>query len=112
MKKILFVDDSRDTADALRDIASELGHVGAVAYNGASAVDAAASETFDVIFLDLMLPDADGVTVCLEIRKGRSKSARIVALTGSNELIDKSQQCIDEWVLKPLYMDQLERLLS
>ncbi|MFM0140077.1 response regulator transcription factor [Caballeronia grimmiae] len=112
MKKILFVDDSRDTADALRDSASELGHVGAVAYSGASAVNSAASETFDVIFLDLMLPDADGLDVCSEIRKGRSKSARIVALTGSNELIDRTQQCIDVWVLKPADMDELERLLS
>jgi len=111
MKKILFVDDSRDTANALRDIACGLGRFSAVAYTGASAVDAAASEAFDVIFLDLMLPDADGLDVCLDIRRGGSKSARIVALTGSNELIDKSQPCVDEWVLKPLHMDQLERLL-
>ncbi|MEZ2354821.1 response regulator transcription factor [Caballeronia sp. RCC_10] len=112
MTKVLFVDDSRDTADALRDIASELGHISAVAYNGSSAVSTAASETFDVIFLDLMLPDGDGIDVCSEIRKGRSKSARIVALTGSNELIDRSQQCIDVWVLKPADMDEVERLLS
>ncbi|SAL88489.1 two component LuxR family transcriptional regulator [Caballeronia arvi] len=112
MKKILFVDDFKDTADALRDIATALGHEGVVAYDGASALCAAAAEAFDIIFLDSMLPDANGIDVCLEIRRGPSKSARIIALTGSNELVDKERHCIDDWVLKPLYMDELERLLS
>ncbi|WP_061136531.1 response regulator transcription factor [Caballeronia fortuita] len=111
MKKILFVDDSKDTADALCAFGSALGRTCAVAYNGESAVSQAAEDTYDIVFLDLMLPDTDGIAVCLEIRKGRSQSARIIALTGSNELIDKERRCIDAWLLEPPRMDELEQLL-
>ncbi|WP_250532418.1 response regulator [Caballeronia sp. ATUFL_F1_KS39] len=112
MKRILIVDDSRDTADMLGEIAVVLGHNSTVVYDGASAVSAAAAEAFDLIFLDLWLPDTDGQKVCIEIRKGRSGSAHIVALTGSNELIRSGCEGFDEWILKPLLMDDVERLLA
>jgi len=75
-------------------------------------VSAAAAETFDLIFSDPWLPDTDGHNVCNELRKGRSESARSVALTGSDELTRSGCQVFDEWILKPLLMDDVVRLLG
>lgn len=111
-RKILIVDDSRDTADVLSEIASVLGHQSVAAYDGASALSAASAETFDLVFLDLWLPDADGIDVCKQMRNGPSGSAYIVALTGSSELIGSGCHVFDEWMLKPLLMSEVERLLA
>ncbi|WP_175939159.1 response regulator [Caballeronia sp. BCC1704] len=112
MSSVLFVDDLEDTADSLAEIASALGHQSAVAYSGASALEIATLDVFDVIFLDLTLPDGDGRDVCLQLRRGRCAGARIIALTGLADLADADMECFDGLLPKPCRIDDLERLLA
>ncbi|CAL8473617.1 response regulator transcription factor [Caballeronia sp. S22] len=112
MSNVLFVDDFKEAADALADIASALGHRSAVAYNGASALALAGGNCFDVILLDLTLPDADGHDVCLQLREGQHSGARIIALTGHAELVGEVMQCFDGCALKPVDIDHLQELLA
>ncbi|VXC65331.1 Two component LuxR family transcriptional regulator [Burkholderia sp. 8Y] len=112
MSSVLFVDDLEDTADSLADIASALGHRSAVAYSGASALAITTQDVFDVIFLDLTLPDSDGRDVCLRLRQGCCAGARIIALTGHSELTNADTECFDGLLAKPCCIDDLERLLA
>ncbi|MBC8640822.1 response regulator [Caballeronia sp. EK] len=112
MCTVLFVDDFKDAADALAALAFALGHESDVAYNGASALTIAAEKKFDIIFVDLTLPDVDGRDVCLGVRKGRSAAARIIALAGHTEQTEGELDGFDDCLLKPLKTDDLERLLS
>lgn len=112
MSNVLFVDDFQEAADALADVASALGHQSSVAYNGASALALADSNQFDVILLDLTLPDGDGRDLCLQMREGRNSEARIIALTGHAELRGEVMQCFDGCALKPINIDELAELLA
>jgi CheY-like chemotaxis protein len=112
MTIVLFVDDFVETADSLAELASALGHQSTVAYSGETAISAANQRRFDVVFMDVTLPDMDGRDVCDAIREGLSSSARIFALTGHSELAEDEMRCFDGVLLKPLAIDDLERLLA
>ncbi|SAK97562.1 PAS/PAC sensor hybrid histidine kinase [Caballeronia pedi] len=113
MTTVLFVDDHQDAADSLSAIATALGHHSAVAYDGASAVRLAAETAFDLIFLDVSLPDEDGRDTCERIRVGASQNATVIALTGYAEIRGTQEmQKFDDCFIKPLDIDELESLLN
>ncbi|KDR28421.1 MULTISPECIES: response regulator transcription factor [Caballeronia] len=113
MGKVLFVDDHIDTADMLANIALELGHSVSVAYDGATASWMASQQIFDLVFLDISLPDVDGRDVCSQIRCGLSRHARIVAITGRAEIRTSGELSgFDDWLIKPISMHQIEHLLT
>lgn len=113
MGRVLFVDDHKDTADMLANIAVEMGHCASVAYDGITAIRVTSHEAFDLVFLDVSLPDADGREVCSQIRRGPSRHSRIVAVTGHAELRANAEMCgFDACILKPVTMQQLEDVLT
>ena len=111
---VLFVDDHAACADMLADIAEGLGHRVCVAHDGISALQRCSEEIFDLILMDISLPDADGRNVCGELRSsGRAQRTRIVALTGHADL--KGSTCMSEFdgcIVKPIAMQTLEALLT
>lgn len=111
---VLIVDDDLASADALADLAVELGHEASVAYDGRDAVVLARSTTFDLILLDIQLGDADGRDVCADIRReGFSRHSQILAMTGHVGLEQRvSLGDFNGYVLKPLEFDRLEELLT
>ncbi|SPB18201.1 histidine kinase [Caballeronia novacaledonica] len=113
MTRVLFVDDHRETADSFSDIALALGHHPSVAYDGATALKLTSDEVFEVIFLDVTLPDADGRDVCCQIRSGASGTARLVAVTGYDDLRGTvGMEVFDDCLLKPITIDELQRQLA
>ena len=111
---VLFVDDHVACADVFADIAEGLGHRACVAHDRVSALRRCSEETFDLILMDISLPDGDGRDVCCELRNNeRAQKTRIVALTGHAEL--KGSSCMsdfDDCIVKPITMKALESLLS
>ncbi|TCF96881.1 hypothetical protein BZM26_34950 [Paraburkholderia strydomiana] len=112
MAKVLFVDDHRDTADSLSDLANAFGHQASVAYDGATALRLTSEESYDIIFLDVSLRDADGRDICAQIRSGARISPRIIGLTGYTDIVELSEHAFDDCALKPLGIDDLQRLLD
>ncbi|WP_162070251.1 response regulator [Burkholderia sp. THE68] len=113
MTKVLFVDDHRETADSFFDIALALGHRPAVAYDGATALKLTSDEVFDLVFLDVTLPDADGRDVGGQIRNGTSGAARLVAVTGHDDVRGSVRmEMFDDCLLKPITIDELQRQLA
>ena len=111
---VLFVDDHVACANVCADIAEGLGHHACVAHDGASAMRRCSEETFDLILMDISLPDGDGRDVCWELRNNeRARKTRIVALTGNADL--KGSSCMsnfDGCIVKPIAMQALEALLK
>jgi DNA-binding response OmpR family regulator len=107
--RVLVVDDSPSTRDTLtRGLAEELFHVDAVA-NGAAAESLAEQSAFDVIVLDVMLPDHDGFTVCRRLR-ARGIQTPILLLTGRHALDDKVRGLdsgADDYLAKPYELREL-----
>ena len=112
--KVLFVDDHVACADMFADIAEGLGHRACVAHDAVSALQRCSEETFDLILMDISLPDGDGRDVCCELRRSaHAQKPRTVALTGHADL--KGSSCMsdfDECIVKPIAMQTLEALLK
>src|SRR5260370_39495878 len=86
-----------------------LGHRACVAHDAVSARQRCSEENFDLILMDISLPDGDGRDVCCELRRGaQAQNTRIVALTGHADL--KGSSCMshfDGGIVEPIAMQQL-----
>jgi two-component system OmpR family response regulator len=111
--KVLFVDDQRDLADMMADLASGFGHETDCAYDGATALERTSREAYDFVILDISLPDLNGEELGRLIRKGRSSKARLIALTGHRDLSKRSDPSVfDSRFLKPITVSQLRGILD
>ncbi len=89
-KKILIIEDDKDIVDLLKHYLTKEGYVTKDAGDGISGLKKAKAESFDLIVLDIMLPEMDGLEVCKELR-GNSKTSTIpvIMLTAKSEETDK-----------------------
>ena len=102
MYKILVVDDEVRIRSIIRKYAEFEGHKVTEAGDGMEAVRIARTEQFDIIILDIMMPELDGFSACREIRK--SKKTPIIMLYARGEEYDKIngfELGIDDYVVKP-----------
>ncbi|SFC08996.1 ATP-binding protein [Tropicimonas isoalkanivorans] len=70
--RILVIDDERDVADLNGEILERIGYNVTVAYSGADAIDAIATQDFDCILSDLSMPDIDGRRLFEHIRRNKA----------------------------------------
>lgn len=108
MAKILLVDDEPILTKALRVSLEREGYDVAVAYDGATALEAFAQVSYDLIILDVMLPKMDGFTVCQRIRQ--ESTVPIIMLTAKSEDIDRIlglEIGADDYLTKPFNTREL-----
>jgi signal transduction histidine kinase/ActR/RegA family two-component response regulator len=115
-RKILVVDDNRDSAHTLALLLKRTGNQTRTAHDGAEAVEAAAEYGPDVILLDIGLPKMNGYEACRAIRElPGGKEIAIVALTGWGQEEDrrKSDEAgFDGHLVKPVALADLMKLLA
>jgi DNA-binding response OmpR family regulator len=104
-RKILIVDDEAILAETLAYNLEQAGYEVTTAADGASALEIVQREVLDLIILDLMLPEIDGLEVCRQVRSKRNTAAiPIIMLTAKNEEIDKVvglEVGADDYMTKP-----------
>src|SRR6185312_7537245 len=88
---VLLVEDEENLQDALRLNFEMEGYEVTSVYDGAEALKAVHSEYFDVIVLDVMLPEIDGISVCENIRLFNSEIP-ILILSEKNKLISSKEK--------------------
>jgi CheY-like chemotaxis protein len=115
--KILVADDDALGRRLMHLILTKEGHRVELAANGLEALEAVKRNQFDIVFMDLHMPDMDGMEASRQIRaweKGGSHTF-IVALTASylpeigESLFDAG---MDNYISKPLDVAQVQRLLK
>jgi DNA-binding response OmpR family regulator len=107
--RILIAEDDAHTRAALREILEAEGYDCIPAANGAEALERYRAERPDFVFLDIMMPDTDGYTVCREIRK-EDADIPIVFLSAKSEEIDKVlglELGADDYVVKPFGIKEI-----
>jgi DNA-binding response OmpR family regulator len=103
MSRILIVEDEAGIAFALENDLETEGYEVLVVADGVEAVKRARSEPFDLILLDVMLPNKDGFEVCRELRRGglRTPIILLTAKTQEAEKILGLDLGADDYVTKP-----------
>ena len=107
--KILVVDDERLLVKGIKFNLENEGYQVECAYDGAAAVELARSGNFDLIILDLMMPEIDGLEACMRIRE--FSTVPIIMLTARSEDADKLMgfACgADDYVTKPFNILELK----
>jgi len=106
---IAVIEDERRLATLLRRVLTEERHVVDVAYDGPSGLDLAASGTYDLIVLDLMLPGMDGIEICRRLRAARIETP-VLMLTARGAVEDRVAGLnvgADDYLIKPFAMEEL-----
>jgi CheY-like chemotaxis protein len=114
---ILVVDDDALGRRLMHLILTKEGHRVDVASNGLEALEAVKHHRFDIVFMDLHMPDMDGMEASRQIRawEGAGAHTFIVALTASylpeiGEALFEAG--MDNYISKPLDVTQVQRLLK
>ncbi len=115
---ILLAEDNLINRTVAAALLSKRGHTLVHAVNGKEAVAAAAREPFDLIFMDVQMPEMDGFEATAHIRQAELACGRhtpIVAMT-AHAMVGDRERCIDagmdDYVSKPLETDVLNALLE
>ena len=107
--KLLIVDDEQKIRELIGKYATFEGYTFAEADNGMMAVDMVRNQAFDLIIMDIMMPELDGFSASREIRKS-NPSIPIILLSARGEEYDKIhgfELGIDDYVVKPFSPKEL-----
>lgn len=102
MYKILVVDDEKMIRELIKKYATFEGHEVVEACNGMEAVAVCKKESFDVIVMDVMMPELDGFSACREIRKFTDTPVIMLSARGEEyDRIHGFEVGVDDYVVKP-----------
>lgn len=107
--RILVVDDEHKIANAIKRGLEQETYSVDVSYSGLDAYDLAATEEYDLIILDLMLPEMDGFEICEKLRAKKIHTP-ILMLTARSDLDDKVRGLntgADDYLTKPFAFEEL-----
>jgi len=100
-----------------RTMLKKLGYETEVANNGLEVLEMLNTKTYDLIFMDMQMPEMDGVTATIRIRQDFPPNCQplVVAMT-ANAMADSMQECfmagMDDFMSKPVRKDELMRLIA
>lgn len=111
--RVLVVDDEIDLADAIARGLRNDGYAVDVAYGGEDALEKAWTVSYDLIVLDLTMPDIDGLQVCAQLRDNPNHDdpPRVLMLTARDSLEDRVAGLdagADDYLIKPFAFVELE----
>lgn len=115
MKKIVLIEDESSVVSFIKKGLQELDYEISVALDGNTGIKLVENNDFDMIILDIMLPDINGLEVCKEIRK-KNKTIPILFLTA----LDSSENIVlglesggDDYLVKPFkFIELVARIKS
>ncbi len=106
---ILIVEDERRLAVLLRRVLVEERHTVDLAHDGTNGLNLALSDSYDLVILDLMLPEVDGVQICQQMRDEGIETA-VLMLTARGAIEDRVKGLnvgADDYLVKPFAMEEL-----
>lgn len=107
--RVLIVEDERKISAYVKRGLEEQGYVVDAAYTGLEALDFADAAPYDLILLDILLPEMDGLSVCRELRR-RGKRSPVLMLTARDSVDDRViglDAGADDYLVKPFALKEL-----
>jgi signal transduction histidine kinase/CheY-like chemotaxis protein len=110
---ILVAEDNEINVRVAQTIFSNLGYEIEIAKNGTEAINMVKSNAYDIVFMDLVMPEKDGIQATVEIR-GEGYQMPIVAMTATASAKSKSKAIssgMNDYMVKPVKMDSIRSIL-
>ena len=107
--RVLIVEDERKISAYVKRGLEEQGYAVDAAYTGLEALDFADAASYDLILLDILLPEMDGLSVCRELRL-RGKRTPVLMLTARDAIDDRVAGLdagADDYLVKPFALKEL-----
>jgi CheY-like chemotaxis protein len=115
--RVLVAEDTVVNQNLMRRLLRKLGHEVDIVNNGREAIEALAKQRYDVVMLDVVMPEMDGIETAREISKRwrREERPRMIAVTALAMPGDR-ENCLnagmDDYLSKPVSMDDLRAALA
>jgi DNA-binding response OmpR family regulator len=113
-RKILIVDDDKDIVSIVTTMLEDRGWDILAAYGGAAALEIVSTDLPDVILLDIMMPEMNGIEVLKKIRK-IDTNARIIMITAFGDVesyLDSMELGAYEYINKPFETKELLQMIE
>ncbi len=109
-KKILVIEDDMDIANILETHLKDMGHDVKLAHDGTIGLELALSNVYDLIILDLMLPEIDGLDICTRVRNSPNYIPILMLTCKSSELdrVIGLEIGADDYLTKPFSIRELQ----
>ncbi|MGC9373561.1 MAG: response regulator [Bacteroidales bacterium] len=111
--KILLAEDNIINQRVAQTIFKNLGYEITIAQNGKECVDKIKENTFDIVFMDIMMPEKDGLEATAEIRS-MGYQLPIIAMTANAREEDKTQAFnsgMNDYLAKPVRIEEIKKVL-
>jgi len=108
---VLLVEDQVSIAHNIAEFMEQKGHIFDFATKGKQALELALTNHYDLVILDLNLPEMDGLEICLHLREKSDRHIPILMLTARDSLDDKISGFgagADDYLTKPFLLQELE----
>jgi PAS domain S-box-containing protein len=114
---ILIAEDNDINRELVTQMITRLNHDGVTVRNGREAVGAVRRQAFDLVLMDIQMPEMDGVDAARAIRAlpGERGGTPIVAVTANAMVGDRERylaEGFDDYLAKPLHLDQLQEVIA
>lgn len=117
MNKILIIDDDPNIRELLRDVLEGAGHTVIEAKNGNAGIESAQQDQPDLVIVDILMPEKEGLETISEIKKNL-KNARILAISGGGRKADMNflhlaeKLGADRTLAKPFRIENLTQTVN
>ncbi|VVB62906.1 Chemotaxis protein CheY [uncultured archaeon] len=112
--KVLLAEDDKLNRKVILAMLKHLGYSADTAVNGIEVLAALKRKRYDLILMNVGLPEMDGIEVTRHIRSGFQNGPRIIAVT-AYALPGMKQECLragmDDFITKPFRVDELDAIL-
>lgn len=116
MKKVLIVDDEQIVLDVLQRILSRLGYFAVILEKGEEAMEKYSSQMFDLVLLDVLMPEKNGFEIAREMKK-INPDQKIVMVTGlgTDAAVSRAGQedvLVDNVLSKPFSFEKVRTVMA
>ena len=108
--KVLVVEDEKGVSSFIRRGLEENGIQASLAYDGATGLNMALRNKYDVVVLDIVMPEINGLEVCAKLRKEYGRDISILMLTAAgttDDIVEGLNTGADDYLVKPFKFREL-----
>jgi CheY-like chemotaxis protein len=116
IEKVLVIDDVEGNRKLMEKYLTKLGYSVETSENGEDGLNKLSGAGFDMVLLDIAMPEMDGITVLEQIRQNNNLDKVLVMMTTAEDDMNTALQCLrmgaQGYLTKPINLDQIKQQIQ